>query len=231
MCNFGRFVAILFAGMMTTAAIAGDAISIDNHGTVTVPGTLRAGAVQAVNLDKSLADILKEVKSLTTELKSVKAEVTSLRQQLSDKTTDESWFVYASNLRSAFEKYNDSDGKAYEFAIMSNSDFRKVTFSTWDGGYRLTTTPYMTGDKEPYQLGGTTFLYGATPVTTSVPPTGLSVTLLVSDLCSQRGRMFGGKDTGVYQLYYFYDKDGANTGWGNGCGDGGTLYARKRLFQ
>ena len=59
MTYFQTLIAALLLAV-PTATLAQNAINIDENGDVTIPGKLSAGAVQAVNLDQTLADLIEQ---------------------------------------------------------------------------------------------------------------------------------------------------------------------------
>ncbi|MBF0234232.1 MAG: hypothetical protein HQK65_14520 [Desulfamplus sp.] len=103
----------------------------------------------------------------------------------------------------------------YEYAIFRNGGFRKLTWSTWGGGYRVMTEPYMTGNFPWERAGG--------PLTELKYRIGGS--LWVWD---------NPKDTntknGVYHYYYLSSSDGFIANYGNGLitqDTEGWIYRRK----
>ena len=42
---------------------------------------------------------------------------------------------------------------------MRNGTFRTLTASEWNGGWRVMTSPYMTGDNKTFTLGGSMWIW------------------------------------------------------------------------
>lgn len=95
----------------------------------------------------------------------------------------------------------------YEYALVRNDGFRTLTASTWNEGWRVMTSPYMTGDSGRFTLGGSMWIW---------------------DTIDARD------DGGLYHLYYFFQDGGVVAKDGNGdLSDGsdsgeGIVYRRLR---
>ncbi|MGD9731762.1 MAG: hypothetical protein AB7U45_06240 [Desulfamplus sp.] len=99
----------------------------------------------------------------------------------------------------------------YEYAIFRNGGFRKLTWSTWNGGYRVMTEPYMTGDYKynpsediGYRIGGSLWVWD-----NSSDPNAIN---------------------SMYHYYYFANRDGFVASYGNGRTEKdahGWIYRRK----
>ena len=86
-----------------------------------------------------------------------------------------------------------------------------MNFSTWNGGYRVTTDIYMTGDQSAtgtiFRLGGSTWIWDTKEAL---------------------------DDKGVYHFYYYSTANGFKTESGNGltkadAGGEGKIYRRNRM--
>lgn len=129
-----------------------------------------------------------------------------------------SWVKFADNLYDAMIKVNADPGAVttqYEFMINRNNGMRVLHFSSWNGGLRAMTDPYMTGDSvinyPLYRLGGSMWAFN----NPEDPP---------STQC----------DVGkVLHRYYFSGDDGflVSKTEGNGCSVELPVYARKRSFK
>ena len=86
------------------------------------------------------------------------------------------WEPFSDNLKDVIKETDK-----YEYAVMRNGAFRTLTASEWNDGWRVMTSPYMTGDKERFTLGGSMWIWG-----------------------TQDSR----DDAGVYHLYYYYVNGG-----------------------
>ncbi len=109
----------------------------------------------------------------------------------------------------------DSDVGRYEFAIQRNGDFRRLTFSTWNGGMRVMTDAYWRGDHPIYRDGGQFFALGG------------SFWVLETDderdPCPDPAHLL--------HYYYEYQADGVRIRSGNGCvPEGGPLFRRDRII-
>ena len=94
------------------------------------------------------------------------------------------------------------EGHLYEYAILRNRGFRTVTASTWNSGWRVMTSPYMTGDSKPFMLGGSLWIW---------------------DTDDKRD------DKGVYHVYYLYTDKGGTIAGGEGNGLTGPITEEKAI--
>jgi len=108
--------------------------------------------------------------------------------------------------------YNNPTGPATNGNDGPGATVHRVTFSSWDGGIRVVTEPYLQGDgtnADPptggFSLGGAAWFYG-TPGT-------------FDDACTQAGAF--------KHEYWSFSGTGITITGGNGCG-GGTWYVRLR---
>ncbi|WP_223422670.1 hypothetical protein [Tateyamaria pelophila] len=223
MTRFGNALAAVIMAL-PTVIFAQQAINIDQDGTVTISGQLKAGSIQADNLDQALIDLMNEVKGL-------KSDISALNSKLTKNITDGQWFEYAPNVAAAMKKVNDADVLKFEFGIVRNKGFRELHFSSWNKGLRLMTEPYMTGDGPygstvtPYYLGGSLWVSGdaLTREYTGFNVQNATVNYrLAKDVCS-------GSES--YHMYYKYKDSEVSPTKGNGCRTEGPVYARKRQFQ
>lgn len=127
---------------LATTANSQQAISVDENGTVTIPGQLVAGSVQAANLDATLKSIMEQ-----------NAQIIAQNQTIIDNQT---WFVFANSLAETMDKIvaDSSLLNQYEFRILRNGGPFLLKFSYWNRGLRAMTEPFMTADNQPYLLGG-----------------------------------------------------------------------------
>lgn len=194
-----HFKTTLFAVALAlaTPAQSQDAISIDADGNVSIPGNLTAGNISSANLEQALAELKAQNDKILTTLQ---------------------WFEFAPNVGVAFERVTEDRSLPLklEFMMARNTGARQLTFSRWNHGLRLTTSPYMTGDVTPYTLGGSMWVYN-----TDDPN---------SKTC-----------TGGQAYHYYYYIAGAATykdptsppryiNNGNKCSTETTVYARPRLL-
>lgn len=206
-----------------TATLAQNAINIDENGDVTIPGKLSAGAVQAVNLDQTLADLKAQVEGL-------KSDIATLTQTLTQRAEAEKWFVYAPTVGAAMDKVTDTEVLKYEFGVVRNKGFRIAHFSDWNRGLRLTTEPYMTGDSPDgtsitaYRLGGSVWINGDAWTYDGMT---ISSNVIIN---YQSAKQFCGTSK-VYHMYYKYTGGNVVPQAGNGCRDDGPVYARARAFK
>ncbi|WP_018632355.1 hypothetical protein [Neomegalonema perideroedes] len=136
------------------------------------------------------------------------------------------WTPVAPDLKAfdAWLREGDNRRYAYEFGIRRNSGFRILTISDWNGGYRYTTEPFMTGDFQSGSIGGGFHLGGSFWVVGTKDPADAAC---LGDKPDGAGRVVPG---GVKHYYYFYGPDGVKPASGNGCVLEGPIYARARLF-
>ena len=111
------------------------------------------------------------------------------------------WESFSENIKDLIK-----DGDTYEYAVFRNGDFRTVTASGWNSGWRVMTSPYMTGDSGTFRLGGSAWNW---------------------DTSDQRD------NDGVFHLYYYTSNEGTIARDGNGLteadeGGEGTIYRRPR---
>ena len=112
------------------------------------------------------------------------------------------WKTFSSDIKDVTK-----DSEKYEYAVLRNGGFRTLTASGWNSGYRVMTSPYMTGDSGQFTLGGSMWIW---------------------DTRDRRD------DKGVLHLYYFYTGNGTiATNSGNGLtraddGGEGKIYRRLR---
>lgn len=195
-----HFKTTLFAVALAlaTPAQSQDAISIDADGNVSIPGNLTAGNISSANLEQALAELKAQNDKILTTLQ---------------------WFEFAPNVGVAFAQVtaDRSLPLKLEFMMDRNTGARQLTFSTWNNGLRLTTSPYMTEDVTPYTLGGSMWVYNTTD------PNSKSCT--------------GGQ---AYHYYYYFegaatlkdpDQSPRYSNYiGNGCSTEKAVYARPRLL-
>lgn len=222
MTRFGNALAAVIMAL-PTVIFSEQAINIDQDGTVTISGQLKAGSVQAGNLDQALIDLMNEVKGL-------KSDISALNSKLTQNITDGQWFEYAPNVAAAMKKVNDADVLKFEFGIVRNKGFRELHFSSWNKGLRLMTEPYMTGDgpyggnATPYYLGGSLWVSGdaLTSAYSGVTPDFKVIYRPAKEVCS---------GSQSYHYYYKYKDNQVSTTIGNKCRTEGPVYARARQYQ
>lgn len=117
----------------------------------------------------------------------------------------------------------------YEYAMMRNGGFRKLTFSTWNGGWRVMTEPHLTGDVfNNFKLGGSVWLFN-TP--DPIDDEGTE---------TNDGHICGAAQEKLQHLYYYTTSDDINKPSssyvfqgksGNGCTREGPVYRKKRWFS
>ena len=158
-------------------ARAQDAIAVAPDGSVSIPGTLTVGTIDNDALNK-IAEAL-------------------------------TWYVFAPNVYDAFVQVTDNPQLLHdnEFMINRNRGMRRLHFSSWNGGMRLVTDPYMTGDRSSL-LGGSVWVYKTWDPN--------------SETC-ESGKAF--------HYYYKYDNGKVANVTGNGCQAETTIYARKYVFR
>lgn len=140
--------------------------------------------------------------------------MSTLEQSLADIRTvierGNPWEQFSDNIK-------DIDGTEkehlrYEYAVWRNDGFRTLTISGWNGGRRVMTSPYMTGDWLPSQ-GNPSFKVGGS--------------MWIWDTLDPAD------DDGVFHLYYYADGGSIeSTGSGNGltgAEQGGEGYFYRRL--
>ena len=162
----------------------------------------------------------KEIETLRTKSSALVAEVNTQLDAIS--TLEQS----LASIRSAIERGNpwekfstnikDTAGtqesnSQFEYAVLRNGGFRTLTVSQWNGGWRVMTSPYMTGDApgpsaNPFRLGGSMWIWD-----TKDPE----------------------DDEGVYHYYYYADGGSIRPSGGNGLtgaerGEEGHFYRRLR---
>lgn len=129
------------------------------------------------------------------------------------------WVPAGINLRTLMEKINAQNAEKlpqdrwenvkWEYAILRNGGLRPLTFSTWNGGIRALTTPYLRGDyvskEQKFTLGWSMWILG-----TRDPS---------DDGCA---------DEQVRHHYLRGDRQGVTIGSGNGCQVEGRLFKRRR---
>ena len=111
------------------------------------------------------------------------------------------WESFSQNIKDVIR-----DRDTYEYALIRNGYFRTVTASEWNSGWRVMTSPYMTGDSETFTLGGSAWIW---------------------DTKDPRDK------DGVFHLYYYASNEGIIARSGNGLtkadeGGEGTIYRRPR---
>ena len=152
--------------------------------------------------------ILDRVLELEVELKELNDKLDETQNLLA--ASVEPWRVVAPNIR-AFNDWMQSDNRLlnYEFGIMRNRGFRKLTVSSWNGGHRFVTDSYLRGDT------ATTFALGASfwVIGTNEPSEG--------QCTGSEARHYYLRDTG----------GGMTIDQSNECSVDGPIYARKRLFE
>lgn len=209
---------------LSGAAQAQHAINIDQDGTVTIPGQLTVGSVQAGNLDQTLIDLMNEVKGL-------KSDIAALNSEIAQEAKANEWYPYAQSIKTAIADVTDADILNLEFGIIWKKGFRSASFSQWNSGVMFSSEGFMTGDRitsgqDTYALGGVMWISGAsqTGVTGPFVPSKPIHFLTVDELCG----------TGeVYFMYYTF-KDGNLVPMASyaQCGRAdSTIYARKRAVR
>lgn len=205
--------------LLATTATAQDAIRIDDSGAVDIPGALSTGALstgaltsgpidgtaitattidgQTINGTTIIADT---ITANTVQAPNLEAKIDQLLEGMQ-------WEVFATNLYEAMVKV-EADWvnltTNYEFMMNRNAGQRRLHFSSWNKGMRVTTDSYMTGDKAPFTMGGSMW------------------TRNVVENCPS-GQ--------VYHRYYYFRDGGVTATSGNRCRAETTVYARKRLFK
>ena len=141
--------------------------------------TLRAGSREALN-------------EMNTRLDAMSTLAQSLAEIRSTIERGNPWEQFSDDIMKIVG--DEADNFRYEYAVLRNGDFRTLTVSTWNGGWRVMTSPYMTGDSlndeiQRFRLGGSMWFWGTD---------------------DERD------DDGPYHMYYFAD-DGSikPTGMGN----------------
>jgi len=154
-----------------------------------------------INREKSNVLTLQMESDISTSEELTKA-IDKLEKTISVGNT---WQKYGENIKVVIES-----PEIYEYAILRNGGFRELHFSTWNGGYRVATEPYITGDQSSidpkFRMGGSMWIWD---------------TLDTLD------------DNGIYHFYYFSTIDGFVAGSGNGPskadeGGEGFVYRRPR---
>ena len=131
---------------------------------------------------KNLQDTLRYVAGLQKEMEALKQSLTKIKEAIE---RGNPWESFSENLKDVIEETNK-----YEYAVIRNGGFRTLTASEWNGGWRVVTSPHMTGDRDVFRLGGSMWIW---------------------DTRDSRD------DRGIYHLYYYYGKDGVRaTQSGNG---------------
>ena len=88
-----------------------------------------------------------------------------------------------------------NDVVKYEYALVRNGGFRTLTATSWTNGWRVMTSPYMTGDSDRFTLGGSMWIWG-------------------TEDARDDGRL--------YHLYYYFRGGEAVATDGNGIRSGGA---------
>ena len=114
------------------------------------------------------------------------------------------WEQFSDNIKAIHG--TEEDQLRYEYAVWRNHGFRTLTISAWNGGWRVMTSPYMTGDTaEDFRVGGSMWIW---------------------DTQDERD------DGGVYHFYYFVADGSIEPSGGNkltGAERGGEGYFYRRL--
>lgn len=140
---------------------------------------------------------------------------------------DLTWTPFSQDLREIVPNKSDVPGmleKAqYEYAVFRNGGFRKINTSTWNGGWRVFTEPYMGGDVHESEDSTNTkfsivrsFWYWQTRSK-------------LDDICDTGGD-FNGKpvDKGAV-MHSYYSEGDAKAIRGNGPLNPGRMWVFKRL--
>lgn len=144
----------------------------------------------------------------------------SVSQDISERLTriENPWRPAGTNLRALMDTLNQQrldgivqdqwENMQWEYAIPRNGGLRPLTFSTWNGGIRALTVPYLRGDhldrEQRFTLGWSFWIVGTPGDASNCPPD---------------------------QVRHFYlrgDRNGVVRTGGNGCKEEGTLYKRRR---
>ena len=125
-------------------------------------------------------------RAMEQELYALRAELQDTKDQLLGGT----WEPLGRDIKEVV-----NDVVKYEYALVRNGGFRTLTASEWNRGWRVMTSPYMTGDSERFTLGGSMWIW---------------------DTRDARD------DSGLYHLYYFFQNGEAVATDGNGSRSGGS---------
>lgn len=123
----------------------------------------------------------------------------------------------AGNLRRLVDSLGPPDSpqsieilRQHEFMMWRNGGMRRLIFSTWNGGWRVMTDPYLRGDQvENFFLGGSFWITG---------------TLASQDDACDR------TPDHVFHFYYIHGPDGVVPRDANGCSPESMVYRRARVF-
>ena len=162
----------------------------------------RAGVLDLLlrDMEETRADLPGEVRALTEQVRALTEQVNALGAEV---TRVGAWEPFSQNIRDVVENTVE-----YEYAIVRNGGFRTLTASTWDVGWRVMTTEYISGNTAPFRLAGSIGTWG-----TNDP----------------RERECG--VGGVLHHYYHTQGGGSVSTWGNGCrfeGGEDVIYRRRR---
>ena len=143
---------------------------------------------------KNLQDTLQYVARLQEEIEALKQSLTDIKSAIERGNPWELFneeLSFSESFKNVIKEIEKEPVKTlkYEYAVIRNGAFRTLTASTWNGGWRVMTSPYMTGDKEKFVLGGSMWIWG-----------------------TQDPR----DDAGVYHLYYYADGSAVSARDGNG---------------
>ena len=159
--------------------------------------------LEYVRINRSKSEEL--VKKMEDDLSSSQVLMEKLNEIQALISVGNEWEEYSDNIKDVL-----NEPRKYEYAIHRNGGFRALNYSTWNGGYRVTTDIYMTGDTNgagtKFRLGGSTWVWG-----TKDPL----------------------DDKGVYHFYYTSGANGFETSSGNGLtkadtGGEGKIFRRLR---
>lgn len=126
---------------------------------------------QADKMVKQIEKLSQQAESFATneDVTALMQHVTAMQEQQTDiKDAIERgnpWERFSKNIKDVFvamiESQESGSGEnIYEYAVFRNGGFRTLTESSWNWGWRLMTSPYMTQDAGNFRLGGSVWIWG-----------------------------------------------------------------------
>ena len=124
----------VFVSVMT---LCGASASMAQRESTDEPGA----AINGLRLE----DLTDRIERLTMEVSALRDEVGALKSEVLARVG--AWEPFGRDLKTVVE-----DRVEYEYALVRNGSFQPLTASSWNSGWRVMTSPYMTGDSARFRL-------------------------------------------------------------------------------
>ncbi|MEM8936669.1 MAG: hypothetical protein AAGC77_09710, partial [Pseudomonadota bacterium] len=195
----GAIAFVVAAGLISyqsgLAAVRGSAAQNATTRILGLQKTAEETVAEIGSAERSGSVILQRMNDQLNSISSIGAALDSIEKTVGGKNP---WVPFSENIKDVLQGQDQ-----FEYAISRNGGIRRLNSSEWNGGFRVTTEPYMTGDGG-FRLGGSVWVW------------------------ETKDR---NDDRGVYHYYYYYTDVGVITEGGNGltkadAGGEGMIYRR-----